>query len=241
MGLTGKFGWYESVRQGGRRDVTFTLTCDNLLQSETFNCALIAYRGLAQPMVFQQLKLKPKQSYSFNYDTVDWQWCDGDTFALLDRKNNIIKQWPLQFQPYRPGECPECHGTKVCGICKGKGYVVTPDKMIDKCTICGSTGVCHTCYIPQRTANNSGQHTPIVPDNDPDMEKRKEKRIASLRDRIRTLEGYVEREEWSIRMMELNGQSTRSMSLYNSKLNQKYRYESQLIDLRSQLDQLENI
>lgn len=240
MGMKGKFEWYNSLRAGGRKAISFTLTCDNLFQSETFDCAIMSSNGTAQPMIWRNQILKAKQSLRFNFDTVDWQWCNGDTFVILGKKDSIKHKWPLSLQMYAPGECPECHGTHKCRKCSGKGFVNMPGHTIEQCEICHGTGVCQTCYIPQR----NGQ-----PLNDPIQDgfaqtsgkTARNRQIENLRKNITDLQGKIQRTQWDMQMMQLKDMDRTNSSVYLSYNQLLHQYNIQMIDLQSQLEQLENM
>ena len=51
MGLKGKFEWYNSLHQGGKKAITFSLRCSNMIQSETFDCAIIDGFGQQPPQI----------------------------------------------------------------------------------------------------------------------------------------------------------------------------------------------
>lgn len=91
MSFKGQFNWIQSMRQGGRKAISFTLTCTNLFKSETFDAAIIDSTGQQQPMLFSQLSLGAKKSFRFDMDTVGWDWCQGDTFAVLDKMDKWAK------------------------------------------------------------------------------------------------------------------------------------------------------
>ena len=55
MSFKGQFNWIQSMRQGGRKAISFTLTCTNLFKSETCDAAIIDCTGQQQPMLFSQL------------------------------------------------------------------------------------------------------------------------------------------------------------------------------------------
>ena len=105
MGLKGDFSWIQCMRQGGRKAISFTLTCNNMLQSETFDAAIIDGSAQLQPMMFRQLNLPAKKSLRFDFDTVGWDWCQGDTFAILDKKGQVDKKWQLNLKVPAPGDC----------------------------------------------------------------------------------------------------------------------------------------
>lgn len=63
MSFKGQFNWIQSMRQGGRKAISFTLTCTNLFKSETFDAAIIDSTGQQQPMLFSQLSLGAKSLF----------------------------------------------------------------------------------------------------------------------------------------------------------------------------------
>lgn len=240
MGLKGKYEWYESLHAGGLKCISFTLTCDNLFQSETFDCAITANNGAVQPMIFRNLSLKAKQSYRFNYDTVGWQWCNGDIFVLLGKNDSIKERWPLNLRSYAPGECPECHGTHKCRHCSGKGYVNLPNHRVERCSVCSGTGICQTCYIPQRGNLPAGFQQSVGFEQHSDNSARL-RQIESLRRGIADLQKKIEKTEWDMRMMQLKDMDVSSSSVYLSYNTLLHRYNIQMINLQSQLEQLEQL
>lgn len=240
MSLNGKFAWYTSLRSGGRKAITFTLTCDNLFQWETFDCAIIANNSSAPPMIFRQLKLKAKQSLQFNYDTIDWQWCNGDTFVILGKKDSIKKKWPLILQMYKPGECPECHGTGKCHKCNGKGYINLPNHNIEHCHICFGSGMCQTCYIPQRDFASINYQTPKEAGLQ-HGKSTKEKQIETIRRSIAELQHKIEQTQWDMRMMQIKDMDSKHSNVYLSYSHLLHSYNIEMINLQSKLEQLEQL
>ena len=55
MALKGAFNWYNSIQQGGRRAISFTLLCDNMFQTETFDCAIIDSGAHVPPQIRRQI------------------------------------------------------------------------------------------------------------------------------------------------------------------------------------------
>lgn len=240
MGLKGKFEWYNSLRLGGRKAISFILSCDNLFQGETFDCAIMANNGLAQPMIFRKLKLKAKQFLQFNFDTVDWQWNNGDTFVILGKNDSIKKKWPLSLQMYASGECPECHGTHKCRKCSGKGFLNLPNHRVVQCDVCAGTGICQTCYVPQR--NVSAPNYPGSPGIGQNSGlNAKERQIEGLRKNIADLQSKIEKTEWDMRMMQLKDMDRTNSSVYLSYNQLLHQYNIQMINLQSQLEQLEQL
>lgn len=239
MGLKGNFEWYNSLRRGGLKSITFILTCDNLLQGETFDCALMAGNGLEQPMIFRQLKLKAKQSYQFNFDTVGWQWSNGDAFVILGKNDSIKKKWPLNIQMYAPGECPECHGSLKCSKCFGKGYINLPNHTIEHCQVCAGTGICQTCFVPQRNAAPNS-YQPQAGFGQVNGNSAKERQIERLRANIADLQSKIDKTRWDMRMMQLKDIDRTSPTAYLSYNQLLHQYNIQMINLQSQLEQLSN-
>lgn len=240
MGLKGKFEWYNSLRLGGRKAISFILTCDNLFQEETFDCAIMANNGIVQPMVFRQLKLKAKQSLQFNFDTIDWQWSNGDTFVILGKNDAIKQKWPLNIQMYAPGECPECHGTHKCRKCSGKGFLNLANHRVEQCDVCARTGICQTCYVPQRTApSTTYPNQPGTTQNN--GRAAKDRQIEGLRINIADLQAKIEKTQWDMKMMQLKDMDRTNSSVYLSYNQLLHQYNMQMINLQSQLEQLEQL
>ena len=232
MALKGKFEWYISPRAAGRKFVRFVLTNDNLFQSETFDCALMAVDPTVQPMVFQNLNLPVKKSLAFDYDTVDWTWCDGDRFAILGRNNSVKHEWPLGLQTYKPGECPDCHGTKRCRVCSGKGFVRGSFGM-ERCQACQGTGECFTCYVPVRSVSPSAPSSNAT--------QARSRQCEALRTQIADLQEKIRNVDWDIRMMQIDGRDVSSRSMYMTYVQQRSQYRIMLNDLQMRLSQLENM
>ena len=232
MSLKGQFEWVQSKRQGGRKIISLTLTCTNIFQSEKFDAALIAASGQPQPMFFRQQTLPAKKSFRFDFDTVGWDWCQGDMFALLDKKGNVSNNWVLNMATYNPGECPECHGTKKCNKCGGTGMISNLSQhTVSVCDKCNGTGLCQTCYIPVRNIENANPATDAI----------RQRKIALLKNRINELQKKIEDSKWNERMMQLKGTDFTSSTVYMSQANLTYKYEIELINLQSQLEQLEQM
>ena len=131
---------------------------------DTVDIALYDCYG-QNPWYYRDLKFKSGQSYTFDYDTVGWEWCQGDFIAIVNKNNKILQKWHLQIPEYRPGECPECHGTHKCRNCNGEGYVYPRGQIwqFKRCEKCGGTGICQTCNIPRRAAKFGGGPTGLKP------------------------------------------------------------------------------
>ena len=254
MSLKGQFVWIQSMRQGGRKAISFTLTCTNLFQSETFDAAIIDGVGQIEPMRFTQLSLGAKKSFRFDVDTVGWDWCQGDTFAILDKNGQIAKnnRWTLNIHVPAPGECRDCHGTHKCKYCNGTGFITNNyTHEISSCEVCHGIGICQTCYVPFRNIVNpasafqqnvgAGYSYNSTFVDSSNQEASKQRKITALRQSIQELQAKVERADWDERMMKLRGTDMSSRTVYMSQVNLKYQYERQLRELQYKLQQLENL
>lgn len=241
MRFNGKFEWFTSLHQGGKKAISFTLTCKNMLMPETFDCAIIDSSGQVPPQIRRQLKLKPNDSFTFNYDTCGWDWCQGDFFAILGKNDKIEKRWDLNLKVYERGECPDCHGTHRCVKCNGSGTVKHHEShTYSMCTACNGSGMCQTCYIPVRQGSYMANAV-YGGDTLPDPHASRQRRIEALKQTIRELQSKIEQAEWDRRMMELNDLDRSSHITYSSQLELKHKYELQLIQAQHELQQLENM
>lgn len=239
MSLKGQFDWIKSVRLGGRKSISFTLTCTNLLYDEDFDAAILDGTGTLQPMHFTRQSLPARKSFRFDYDTVGWDWCQGDRFVILDKKENIVEEWVANMRTYAYGECPTCHGSHRCPQCSGSGRITDRHThMVESCQACAGTGQCQTCYLPTRDNSYVGQYTtPNQMTNTSEISR--QRRIAAINSRIYELQSKIEKIEWDLRIMRMRDVSYRSHMTYTSILQLKFTYEQQLIKLRSELHQLE--
>lgn len=241
MSLKGSFDWFISLHQGGKRAVSFTLTCKNMLMPETFDCAIIDSTGQQPTQIRRGLKLKPNESFVFNYDTCGWDWCQGDFFAILGKKDKIEKHWDLNLKIYGRGECPECHGSHRCVKCNGTGTIRNlHTHTISSCAICNETGVCQKCYVPVRPGTNlanavyGGVQMP-----NPDMNR--QRKIAALQRTISELQAKIEKADWDARIMQRKGTDVSLRTVYSSHLELKHQYQRQLLQAQYELQQLESM
>lgn len=247
MGLKGQYSWIQCMRQGGRKAISFTLTCTNIFQSETFDAAIIDGSGQLQPMVFRQQALPAKKSLRFDYDTVGWDWCQGDIFAILDRQGQMAQQWPLNLQVPAPGECRECHGTHKCGACNGTGMATDRrTHTISHCATCHGTGICQTCYVPMRQTVQDigtpyGRTQGMTAGTQPNPDGARQRKIAAIRRQIEELQAKIAKCEKDEFIMQLRGTDITSHSVYSSQLGLKYKYQQQLIKQQYMLEQLEDM
>lgn len=241
MSFRGSFDWFTSLHQGGKKAISFTLTCKNMLMPETFDCAIIDITGQQPSQIRRRIKLKPNESFIFNYDTCGWDWCQGDFFAILGKNDKIQKRWDLNLKVYARGECPECHGSHRCVKCNGTGTIRNNhNHTISSCTTCSGTGICQKCYVPMRAGTNlvnevyDGTQLPS-----PDLNRRQ--RISALQRIISDLHSKIEKAEWDSRMMQRKGMDVTVHTAYSSQLELKHMYERQLIQAQYELQQLENM
>ncbi len=189
MSFRGTFEWYNSLHQGGKRAISFTLTCKNMFKTETFDCAIIDSTGQQPTQVRRQLKLKPNEALIFNYDRCRWDWCQGDYFCILGKGDKVEQRWDLNLKIYARGECPECHGSHRCYNCNGSGVIrIQHAHTVDTCQTCNGTGICQKCYVPIRSGSTLAQEVygaqPL-----PNSELSKQRKIVALQQTISDLEG----------------------------------------------------
>lgn len=247
MSFRGEFNWIQCLHQGGRKAISFTLKCTNMFQTETFDAAIIDGNGQLQPMMFRQQRLAANKSLRFDFDTVGWDWCQGDTFAIIDKKGQMDKKnkWTLNLRVPAPGECRECHGTHKCKYCNGTGMITNHRQHeIESCTACHGTGVCQNCYVPFRNGaagGTVGMGSTYNPADMPNPSAARQHKADSLRQRIQELQAKLERAEWDERIMKLRGTDVSSRRVYMSQVGLKYQYERQLSELQYELQQLERL
>ena len=241
MSFRGSFDWYTSLHQGGKRAISFTLTCKNMLMPETFDCAIIDSTGQQQTQIRRRLKLKPNESFTFNYDSCGWDWCQGDFFAILGKNDKIQKRWDLNLKVYGRGECPECHGGHRCVKCNGTGTIRNShNHTIDSCPTCNGTGICQKCYVPMRAGTNLANEV-YGRIQMPNPELNRQQRISALQRTISDLQSKIEKADWDSRMMQRKGMDVSSRIAYSSQLELKHQYERQLIQAQYELQQLESM
>jgi len=161
MGFKVYFELGTSHRLSGFRFYSFVLKNTDWFGSETIDCMISDEYG-QQPWYFRDQKLKTGRSYRFDFDTVNWTWCQHDFFAIFGKNDKILQKWQLNLKEYGPGECPECHGTLKCKFCNGQGYLFNSDTIqVKMCKHCGGTGTCQRCDIPYREGRMGGRPTGI--------------------------------------------------------------------------------
>ena len=97
MSFKGTFLRYASNRLHGSILISFSLKCTNILFGETVDVGIFPSDG-SQPWYYRSLKFKSGQTYVFNFDSIDWNWCQGDYAAILGADNKIIQKWTLQLK-----------------------------------------------------------------------------------------------------------------------------------------------
>ncbi len=170
MGFSVTFQRKPSQRFGGMALYSCILECTNFLFGETVTVALIPSDG-SQPWYFRDLKFSPGTKYEFSKDTVDWDWYQDDVIAVLDDDGKVQESWRFHKTEYGPGECPDCHGTKRCRNCNGRGFFMPrfssggyASSINDlQCQACSGTGVCQTCDIMYRKPRFGGGPSGLRP------------------------------------------------------------------------------
>ena len=93
MSFKGSFSRYTSNRISGHIFISFSLKCTNLMFGETIDIGIFPSDG-SQPWYYRNLKFKAGQTYVFNYDSIDWNWCQGDYYKaktlLIDNLSRFL-------------------------------------------------------------------------------------------------------------------------------------------------------
>ena len=241
MSFSGEFKLITSQRAAGVRIWSFSLKCTNWLQSETIDFMLCdCYER--QPWYYRKQTIKAGQVFRFDYDTVGWQWYQGDYFAILGKNDKIEERWFLRLPEYGPGECPECHGTHRCSHCRGQGYSVDLKRTgdITACPYCGGTGTCSTCDVPRRPqpvggglvgyggeaqATGGGSGGLLHRHRSPSQIQAD---MADVRSKLTQV-------EWDLRRMQMDGTNVTMHAVFRAYLLQKDTYMKQLLALEKEL------
>lgn len=242
---------------GGIPTYACIIKCTNLLLGETVDIALIPSNG-DQPWVFRNVKFNATQSREFSEATVNWTWCQNDSIAIIDSHGHIKQQWPFRLKEYRPGECPDCHGTHKCKYCRGQGFRI-PKNLEDmlrpkpgqilggECEKCWGTGTCQKCYIPTRSPRlaPSSWGTPPSAAGGPAPSSMSradvQRKIATISQEISNLEHKIQNLENDIRIWQIQGMDLSCKLAYQAKLDEKHAYSMSLISLQSELQRLQNM
>ena len=249
MSMDLEYEWmrYGSLRKGGQLSYALKITCTRWWKTEKVAYTIVDGSGQLPP---QQgyIELKAGQSRVIDYDHTpgEWDWCEGDFIIIYDTKGREYDRKVFSLTTYGPGECPECHGSHQCAACHGTGRITDKMHMVSTCPRCYGTGVCQTCYVPTRT--NPSLNTPygstMATNTNPNVESSRERRITALKKRIYELQQNIEHMEWEERTNNMrtaiNGIPTySSFTTQSARLNLKCKYQSQLIQLQHELEQLE--
>lgn len=237
MGFKGKFTWIKSLHQGGRKAISFTLKNSNLLLPVTFDAAIVDGSNVIPTKYFRNLKLKAGQSVTFDIDNDSWDWAQGDLFAVLTPKGKIDEKWDLIIPTLAPGECKECHGDHKCATCKGTGKVLNRYlHTYEPCTVCMTTGICQTCFVPTR---QNSPHSPIYSPVSAQSAYKDQKKIDQIRQQIQELQHKVYLLEQENLNLQRNGQILSLRSIYENNLNLKHRYTMEILNLQNTLNSLQ--
>lgn len=245
-----KYDWqqYGSTRKGGQLSYSLLITCTRWWRTEKVAFKLVDGSGQLPPKD-GYIELKAGMSVNIDYDTYDWDWCDGDFIIIYDSKGREYDRQVFRKRTYAPGQCPECHGSHHCATCHGTGRITDRMHMVSTCPRCLGTGVCQTCYVPMRnggmTANMSYTGSTVATNTNPNVEMSRERKIAALRKRIMDLEAMISQCEFDERMRKMRtanfGYDTSRTTDDMRQAQLKYTYQSQLIQLRHELEQLERM
>lgn len=126
--------------------VSFVLTNKNWFTNETIRILISDVTGTKQQSL--TIETKNGKAYTFNSETIGWDWAQDDFFAILNKKGNVIQKWIFHIDTNKP--CPHCFGTKKCKACNGEGYALSANYQISMCIVCHGTGICQYCYVPVR-------------------------------------------------------------------------------------------
>jgi len=240
MSFRGKFEPFTSLRQGGKKSYSFVLTCKNMLMPETFDCAIMDCSGQQQTQFYRHLKLKANESKVFNYDTCGWDWCQGDSFVILNEKDKILQRWDLNLKIYARGECPECHGGHKCAKCNGSGVITDiHTHTISSCRVCNGTGICQTCFVPIRSGSAIAQEV-YGTHSLPNADMTKQRKVSALQQTISNLEAQIAKADMDARMMQLKGLDVSARTAYMAHIELQHTLQRQLLNAQYELQQLMN-
>lgn len=238
MGFKGTFTWIKSLRQGGRKAISFTLKNTNLFQTATFDAAIVDGSNIIPTKFFRGQKLRAGQTATYDIENEAWDWAQGDFFCILDDKGrqDPRQTWNLRIPEPNPGECPECHGSHKCIRCGGTGKIINPHThTYQPCTECRSTGICQTCFVPTRqNSPNSPVYTPPAGQTlKPNMQKADE-----IRAQIQHLEHQIYLLEQENLNIQRNGQTLSLRAIYENNIQMKHQYSMQILKLQNLLNTL---
>lgn len=238
MGFKGTFTWIKSLRQGGRKAISFTLKNTNLLQTATFDAAIVDGANVVPTRYFRGQRLRAGESMTFDIENDAWDWAQGDFFCILDSKGrqDPSQTWELKIPEPAPGECKECHGSHQCASCGGNGKILNRyNHTYEPCSVCRGTGICQACFIPVR---QNSPHSPIYSTPAETFNARFSSKRTAIMNRISELEHEIYILEQKNLNIERNGGNTGMWSSYYTNNQLIHSYRRQLIDLQTTLTSL---
>ena len=246
MDLEYEWQQYGSLRKGGQLSFSLMITCTRWWRTEKVPFRLVDGSGQLSPKD-GYIELEAGKSVRIDYDTYDWDWCNGDFIIIFDKKGREYDRIVFNKRTYAPGECPECHGSHQCVACKGTGRVMDRLRQVSTCQRCLGTGLCQTCYVPTRQAgaiyNIGNVGASVSSGTNPNVELSRQRKIIDLRKRIADLESMINHCEYDAKMRKLDtaihGYDTSRTTDDMRQAQLKYTYQSQLIQLKHELEQLE--
>lgn len=248
MSMDLEYTWmrYGSLKKGGQLSYALKITCTRWWKTEKVAYTLVDGSGQLPPRQ-GYIELEAGQSWIIDYDHDEWDWCDGDYIIIYDNKGREYDRQIFRMTTYGPGECPECHGSHHCATCHGTGRITDKMHMVSTCPRCLGTGVCQTCYVPTRkggmTASVGYTGSTVATNTNPNVELSRQQKINALRKRIADLESMISQCEFEERMRKMRtanfGYDTSRTTDDMQQAQLKYTYQSQLIQLRHELEQLE--
>lgn len=242
MGFKGQFSWITSLHQGGRKAISFTLKNTNLLKTATFDIAIVDGSNLIPTKYFRGQKLRAGQYATYDIENGAWDWAQGDFICILDSKGRQIPDltWILRLPELAPGECKDCHGSHQCNSCGGTGRILNRyTHTYQPCTICRSTGICQTCFIPTRqNSPNSPLYMANVPGVSPSSSATNARKAEAIRAQIQELEHKVYLLEQENLNIQRNGQTLSLRSIFENNNNLIHRYKIEMLNLQNLLNSL---
>lgn len=248
MSMDLEYDWmrYGSLKKGGQLSFALKITCTRWWKTEKVAYTLVDGSGQLPPRQ-GYIELEAGQSVIIDYDHDGWDWCNGDYIIIYDNKGREYDRQIFRMKTYGPGECPECHGSHHCATCHGTGRITDKMHMVSTCPRCLGTGVCQTCYVPTRnggmTASVGSTGSTVATNTNPNAELSLQQKIIAIRRRIADLESMISQCEFDERMRKMRtanfGYDTSRTTDDMRQAQLKYTYQSQLIQLRHELEQLE--
>ena len=246
MGMDISYEWqqYGSLRKGGQLSWSLMLTCTRWFKTEKIAFRLVDGSGQIPPKD-GYVELEAGKSVRIDYDTYDWDWCDGDMIIIFDSKGREYDRQVLHMRTYAPGQCPECHGSHQCATCKGTGRVTDKLRMVSTCPRCLGTGLCQTCYVPTRRGMMAmaDAGASVADGAHPNVGASRQRRVQALRSQIADLQEKINRCEFNEKMRTLHtsihGYDPTMGTIDMAQANLKYKYQQLLMQAQQELAELE--